>query len=690
MYRLIHISFPFFTGIFLLLISFSGFTQLTVSPVYSDHMVIQQQSKSPIWGSCDCKVIKIETGWGASISAMVNDNKWIAHMETPVYGGPYEIRVSSENETKIFKDVLIGEVWFASGQSNMQWTFSERINDKEQTIKNSNNPSIRMFNVPNDLSGSLLSKSSWVIANPENLKHFSAVGYFFASNLNASLKIPIGIINSSWGGTRIEAWMSADTLQHFSSTQKEVNQIIRVGSYKKLSDLNAIEENTTRINNETYLKESAYNIPAPLNDSALWNKIQLNDSEFIKTDFDDNHWAIFKPIEKERDWSSYSIAFEDIYSMNEIAQGGVIWFRRYFELDDIQNDIYIEYDGIDDLDWTYVNGYKIGETLQCCGKRRYLVPRAILKTNGNVLAVRVVDFKGPGGFMGNVKLQTKDKYINLSSGTWKFKHHAFYLHPTLQLHSYNHQDLLSNYQELSTNLRTSNSIDDPNAAGILYEKMIQPIIPFQIKGIIWYQGESNVQNHKDYVELFPGLIQNWREKWQKDLPFYYVQIAPYQYSDEQSSQSLREAQRNTLKVANTGMVVTLDIGEEKDIHPANKNEVGSRLSKLALKYTYGYKKIVASGPNIIEAKIKQSFIDLYFSKIGGKLAAKNVLSGFEVAGVNGTYKPAQAEIFKNRIRLSQYDITNPVSVRYGWKNYFDATLFNKGGWPSSSFEINLK
>ncbi len=215
--------------------------------------------------------------------------------------------------------------------------------------------------------------------------------------------------------------------------------------------------------------------------------------------------------------------------------------------------------------------------------------------------------------------------------------------------------------------------------------MIKPLIPYKIKGVLWYQGESNVPNYDEYQTLFSGMIDDWRQKWKEDLPVYYVQIAPYQYDENRISQALREAQRKTLVVKNTGMAITLDVGEEKDIHPANKQAVGSRLARLALANDYGQDNTVPTGPLYKSHKTFRDYLEISFDHIGSGLTSRGALTGFELATETGPYLPATAKINGINVRVSVPNMKNPKRVRYAWKNYVDATLFNKEGLPASSF-----
>ena len=459
-------------------------TQLSLSPIFSNHMVFQQNNINPIWGKATPGTnIVVKATWGESSKVKTDKSgNWMLKLKTPSYGGPYSINIKSGDNQIELNDVLIGEVWLASGQSNMEWKMSHCagcIDNQDYEIANANYPEIRMFNVPMDLYGIKINDQNWKVANPQNVTDFSATAYFFARELHQKMEIPIGIINTSWGGTRVEAWTSP----------------------KKLNELGP----TNHINHQEKYRFD--------------DKIRYNDS--------------------------------------------------------------------------IVNG-----------KEKFLKPH---------------------------------------------------------------------------------NLNDPNEYSILYHSMLKPIIPFGIKGVIWYQGEANVGNYYDYSVLLDGMISDWRSQWNDDFSFYFAQIAPFIYSKKKNSQGLRDAQRKVLNITpKTGMAILLDIGEENDIHPRNKQDVGKRLALLALKRDYGF-NIIDSGPLYSKHEIKNGYIEVEFDHIGSGLIARGELAGFEIAGSDGVYFPANAEIKNDKVHVHSERVEKPKNVRYGWKNYFEATLFNLEGLPGSSF-----
>tara|TARA_B100001175_G_scaffold39575_1_gene28921 strand:+ start:143 stop:1546 length:1404 start_codon:yes stop_codon:yes gene_type:complete len=460
--------------------------------LFSDGMVLQQKSKTKIWGiSNENTTINIESSWGVKSSTEADANgNWITEIDTPKAGGPYSMKITDGIKTKEIKDILIGEVWFASGQSNMEMPLegylpAEPIDNADQEILNSLNNNLRMFTVTNNVTLSKIDTvdGKWLSSNPENSRYFSATGYFFAKKLQKDLGIPIGIISSNWGGTPAESWVSEEKLRTLKDFDKDIDAL-----YKRY--------------------ENFQNQPVPLDK----NKGNVKDAN---------------------------------------PKG-------------------------------------------CC------------------LSLPVV----------------------------------------------------------------------------LYNAMVNPIINYKIAGVIWYQGESNVPRAKQYQKLFPLMINDWRNKWGYQFPFYFVQLAPFKYDGESKDKlaELRDAQRLTLKLPKTGMAVTLD--NTKDfhlIHPTNKESVGLRLAYIALNRKYN-KEIVDSGPLYKSKLINKNKITIEFDYVGSGLTKKgDKLLEFEIAGKNKKFIKANAQIKNNKVLVWNNKISNPKYVRYGWKDTSTASLFNKEGLPASSF-----
>lgn len=655
---------------------------LEVAPVFSNHMVLQQKSDIPIWGSgSPGRNIEIIASWGEVSKTNVSENgSWNISIRTPDYGGPYEVKVVSDKKEITFNDVMIGEVWLTSGQSNMEWPMWARILNQKEEIKNANFKNIRMFNVPRNLNGTNINNTSWEVATSENVVDFSAVGYFFAREIHQKLGVPVGILNSSWGGTRVEAWTSIEKLASMKESSKEANDILMQGGLETIKK-NAIKlSEESRLKNENLLKEKSYSIPENIED---WYSLDLDDIHISDPNYNDSSWPEFIFDNKKNKYFTY----ESIYNRENLEGDGVLWIRKKFDIDDLNEDYkFISEGGIDDFDYTYLNGKLIGSELSCCTDRNYEIPIGLLKKSNNVLAIRIIDTGGESGFRGPLYLKSDKKRIELDKGSLKFKHTAFYLNTSIQKHSFSKDDLLKKGSILKNKIIKGLSTKNPNTYSILYKYMIEPIMPYKVKGFLWYQGESNVENFEDYQNLFSGMILDWREKWKEKLPFYFVQIAPYIYSAEAKSQGLRDAQRKTLSLENTGMAITLDIGEKNDIHPANKQDVGKRLARLALNNDYGMSEVLASGPLYKSKKLHKNFVDLTFDYVGSGLVSNGFLNGFEIAGSDNVFYPASAKIINEKVRVYSKKVKIPKRVRYGWKNYFDATLFNSEGLPASSFQ----
>ena len=696
--------------LFIIVINFSCKSNLEINQglelpyVFSDSMVLQQMYDTAFWGkSKPGETVTVKGSWGEETSTQSNQNgDWELKLSTIKAGGPHTVTIQTSNNSILLKDVMIGEVWLSSGQSNMEWRMNQCINcidNQDEEISNVNNNQIRMFTVPMDLSGELIKESKWLVANPKNAEGFSAAAYYFARKLNKELQIPIGIVNTSWGGTRVEAWTSNSKLSSLSTTKNKVPKYDDYDSFEKeLIKLNDSIEDV--IQNKFDFK--TVEIPKWSENQMLWesykkdwSSLDIGDKEFRVVDFDDSNWNQWDS--NISDYSNinyqskgrFESAFEE---SNTLLSDGVIWFRTKIIIDDISEDYqFIVEKGIDDSDQTYFNGELIGNTFAWSRKRSYSIPKELLIKGENVLAIRITDLRMGGGFNSPLIIKNNKIEKQIFFSDFKFKHQAFVPHmnaSSFLIHNLSIDEIIKNSSYLLDNLLKINVINDPNTYSILYEKMLKPVLPYSIKGAIWYQGESNVDNNDEYQELFAGMIEDWRENWGYDFPFYYVQIAPFEYIPSQESQKLRDAQRKTLKTTSkTGMAVIMDIGEEKDIHPHNKQDVGKRLALLALDKDYEF-DIISSGPLYKNHQTFPNYIDIDFENKGSGLMSKGVLKDFEIAGDNMIYKTAKAEIIDNKIRVSSNKVKYPKHVRYGWKNWTVGTLFNKEGLPASSFSSN--
>ena len=661
--------------------------ELSLSPLFTDHMVLQQKNMNPIWGmASDGAEIKVTASWGETAKTRANSNgKWQTKLNTPVYGGPYFIRIESGDDQIVLNKVLIGEVWLASGQSNMEWKMnhcSGCIDNQDEEIANANYPAIRMFKVPMDLSGKKINNQKWEQANPQNVVDFSATAYFFARELHQKMDIPIGIINTSWGGTRVEAWTSPKKLNELSPTNhiKHQEEDVYEADIEKYIRYN---DSVVLINEKNFgfkmLEFPIYKEEV----EKKWHEYDFKDQNFSEVDFNDAQW---NKINLDPDFEN-NLFFENLYSKNQsVLEDGTVWFRTKFDVKNpaaIHNLIFSK--GIDDFDQTFINGQNIGNTFLHLDERNYAIPLGLLKKKNNVLAVRLTDFIGGGGFRGPAYILSANDSIALPFRDFKYKHQAIITNGYLMVHNYNEQDLQKKIINGENKFLKAHNINEANEYSILYHRMLKPTIPYGIKGVIWYQGEANVGNYEEYTVLLDGMIRDWRSNWNDDFSFYFAQIAPFIYSTSEISQGLRDAQRKILNVTpKTGMAILLDIGEENDIHPHNKQDVGKRLALLALNKDYGF-DLVDSGPLYSNHYVKNEYIEISFDNLGSGLKAKQPLLGFEISGQDGIFYPAEAEIKNDKLKVYSPEVIKPKDVRYGWKNYFEATLFNLEGLPASSF-----
>lgn len=677
-------------------------TEFSLAPIFSNKMVLQQAQSNAVWGtSAPFSKITLTSSWGEQVITQTNDlGSWNLQLPTPAYNKSMNTEglsftVSDGNSTIEINDILIGEVWLASGQSNMQWLINQCdgcVINQDEEIKNSANDMIRMFSVPRDFTGESIKFRKWLSANPENTGSFSATAYYFAKNLHNKLDMPIGIVNTSWGGTRVEAWMS---LQKLKSLDETKNLIPNDYSFLDYQDfLKKQKDSISAFINEKYGYEM-FNVPEWSEEKEIWKKLSkawgnldLNDRSFKNYEYDDSLWDFWNPSLKNYNGLKCDGRFEAVFNESDrLLSDGVYWFRTSINISDLSKDYVLQVEkGIDDSDQTYFNGKLIGNTFGWNIERKYSIPKNILKKGRNIIAIRVTDTGGDGGFNSPIKLYNENGHINIPFDSFKYKHHGFISNGVnIIVHNYNNDELNKLDEEKRKDISKITPFNSPNVFSTMYEYMLTPVMPYGVRGVIWYQGESNVGNFHEYSNLFSGMIDDWRSAWGVNLPFYYAQIAPFIYEKNLSSQSLRDAQRKTLeRVKNTGMAVLLDIGEENDIHPENKKDVGERLALHALKNQYNF-NLVANGPLYKNHVPQGSRIEVYFDHVANGLVSNGRLTGFEVAGEDGTFVPAIAQIAKNKIVVSSNKVTEPVHVRYGWRNWFVGTLFNSEGLPASSF-----
>lgn len=444
-----------------------GQAQLRLPGLFSDHMVIQQSATVPIWGwSYPTQDVRINVSWDTVTVRTKSDNTsfWKAAVKSPASGGPHEITITAGGEKHVIRDVLSGEVWLCSGQSNMEWSMTA-AGDGKLLIPQVDDAKIRLFDVPASAADSrqIRGEGTWKVCDKNSVAGFSAVGYFFGKKLHQNLQVPVGLINSSWGGTPAETWVPRE-----------------------------------RLDADPVLKQAA----------ALQK--------------DDRPWCPSKP-------------------------------------------------------------------------------------------------------------------------------------------------------------------------GVVFNAMINPIVPFRMAGALWYQGESNVGAANTYKQLMETLIQSWREEFRTDLAFYYVQIAPYKgYGEVEKGTLLREQQVRMQSIPNTGMVVISDLVDDvTDIHPKYKKPVGERLADLALAKTYHLAGVVHEYPEYASMTVEKSRVRVAFNHSGAGLMSKDgPPSEFLIAGPDKKFYPASAKIDGSTVIVSSKQVKTPVAVRYAWSNSSMGNLFGKSGLPVSSFRTD--
>jgi len=613
------------------------FANVKLARLFNDNMVLQRNKDVPVWGEAlrNEQVIVCFMGQNLVTKADLN-GKWMVKLKPMKEGGPYQMTVKGKN-TIVLKNILIGEVWLCSGQSNMGFTVSQS-NNFEHEKATANFPQIRYFNVAQRMSTKPLAtmeKGEWQLCESQNVGSFSAVAYFFARNLYQNLNVPIGIIQASWGGTNAESWMSGQALLVHNDFK---NQVVDM----KLQDVDAI--------------------------LGKW-KLDLNPADvglkekWEKPDTDLTKWKQMKVPAK---WDGPQLGSFD----------GVVWFRKDFELtkEEAAAGITLNLGPIDNSDETFINGFKVGQTDDDYAKNRvYEVDGKNLKLGKNTLVIRITDFGGGGGIWGK-----PEDFGFQVAGIQK--------------------TLVGNWQYRIGTETLATKAPGPNTfPTLLYNGMIKALIPYSIQGVVWYQGENNASRAYQYQTLFPSLIADWRKNWkQGDFPFLFVQLANYKQANVVPAESdwaeLREAQTMTLtNTPNTGMAVAIDLGDANDIHPKNKQDVGARLTLAARKVAYN-QDIVCSGPSYENMKIENNKAIISFKNIGSGLKTTdkyNYVKGFSMAGADKVFYWANASTDGKTVTIYSDKVPNPVAVRYAWAdNPYDANLYNAENLPAVPFRTD--
>ncbi len=662
----------------------------TVHKVYGDYMVLQRGRPIKISGTAEPgKAVKVTIDDNSTVATADENGEWIATLPAMEPGGPYTVTVTGKDDKGVaFEDVLIGEVWMCSGQSNMEMPVSSagqfwRVLGHEREVANANYPQIRLYNTAARKSVAPMGPvkeiagPGWVVCSPDTVGPFSAAGYFFGRQIHQDLKVPVGLINSSWGGTPIESWISEQGYRSAGRT-KELLQIDAIKMspeefQKAAAELRAKSEKEfsdwEKRFFSTYAAESAA--------AADWKNADFNDS----------------------DWQE-----AEVPGVLPGDYDGVGWYRATVNIPEAWagKALVLKLGTVDDCDEAYFNGEKIGATgtdtkQYWSAERAYPIAGDMVKPGKAVIAVRVIDMFATGGILGpkvSLALQDDPKTAINLAGKWKYK-----------------IEFKVDLAKIGARPEPPDSVsigsDSPFFPSTLYNSMIAPWTVYPIRGAIWYQGEANAGAYVDYMTLHPLLIADWRERWNNpDLAFIFVQLAPFEAHrpenrlpdnfwksrepEDPSWARLREVQTATLKVPNTGMAVCIDAGDHSDIHPANKQVVGFRLAREAERICYGREE-VSAGPLYDKMEIEGNRIRIYFTNVGSGLKTKNgpMVQSFAIAGKDGKFVWANAKIDGDTVVVWSDQVKEPVAARYAWANYpGNPNLFNEEGFPASPFRTD--
>ena len=638
---------------------------VTLPHIFSDSMVLQQQKPVPVWGKADPREA-ISVSFAGQTQNTIADaqGNWrvtLKAMKAQAGQSGQTLTVRGKN-TVTFHDVLLGEVWICSGQSNMQVSVTTS-NNAEQEIAAANYPQIRFFNVPNVIAVTPQTDcgGQWFVCSPSSVPGFSAVGFYFGRYLYQQMNVPIGLISTSWGGTVAEAWASAPALR------------------EKLPEFNAaldtlVQPNQADIAAYTTASQS---FPAA-RQQGLQQLYAMEDDlttaqQTAVINFDDSTW---KTMSLPGNWELKGLPDVD----------GIVWFRKTIDVPAswAGKELVLHLGPIDEVDNTWCNGVLVGgkgnmrkgDVSFWSVPREYHVPGNLVKAGKNVIAIRVFDASGQGGLWG---MAANTMYAELAGGSDATR-----------------ISLAGDWRYFLA-LRLPNAPPnptDPNRPSVLYNAMINPLIPYGMRGAIWYQGESNADRPQQYQTLLPTMITDWRSRWHEgNFPFLIVQLANFMARIDQPVQSgwaeLREAQALTAaRLPKTGLALAIDIGDANNIHPADKQDVGLRLGLAARAIAYD-EKVAYSGPVFNNMRVKDGAAELTFRQTNGGLVAKGgTLKGFAICGADKNFVWAQAKIEGNRVIVRADGVTHPVAVRYGWANNPDCNLYNGAGLPAVPFRTD--
>jgi sialate O-acetylesterase len=633
--------------------------EVRVPALIGDHMVLQQGMPVRLWGTAaPGEEIKVQVASARGKARADDRGAWSMTLGAAKAGGPYTLTIAGRNRL-VFSDVWFGEVWVASGQSNMEFPLSSARGN--EAFLGEGCPRIRLFQVPKNPSLDLKTDvdAAWVPCDAKTAPAFSAVALYFGRELARALDVPIGLIHSSWGGTPAEAWTSRGTLAGTPALKH----------YSDALDFSPEAEVAAREYAAKLAEWEAKNYPQdvpPTTPSPGWAEA-------------DPAAPAWETMTLPRYWESAGLDID-----------GAVWFRRTIDVPAswAGRDLTLSLGPVDDFDVTFVNGRRVGgigpETPRYWETPRiYRVAATLLRPGPNTIAVRAFDHYGQGGFGGRpaqLFLRPADgsEAPLPLDGTWEYKVELA-LPPT--------------HPDFATQPQPPPGPDNPNTPTVLFGGMIAPLTPYAVRGVIWYQGEANADRAYEYRTLFPEMIRDWRAAWREpQMPFLFVQLANWQPALPEPGESawaeLREAQLRTLSVEHTGMAVAIDIGETDDIHPKNKADVGHRLAQPALADAYG-RKVVPSGPLYDSMAREGDAIRVRFRHAESGLTTRGGSpTGFAVAGQDRKWRWAEARVDGETIVVRSAEVPEPVAVRYGWADNPSCNLYNREDLPASPFRTD--
>ncbi len=619
--------------------------KITLPAIYNDSMVVQQQSKMTIPGKAiPNSMVQVTASWnGKAVRAQADaDGAFMAVLQTPKAGGPYTLTFNDGSGNMLtLRDILVGEVWLCSGQSNMEMPVGGwgKVQHYEQEIASAMNDQIRLLQIAKTTafrpqSDVQVNMGGWRTVQPKTVENFSALAYFYARQMQQKLGVPVGVIDCTWGGTPAEAWTSFEGVGKISGFEQSVRTLqegnFEVKTIKEIYEKKVAEWTTDMLGSEMKVN--------PAEEHAEWSQMPI-------------------PCE----WELANIGMDNF--------DGIVWLQRMVEIPAAWagKPLTLRLGMIDDEDVTYFNGVKIAEGSGYDTPRLYTIPAHLVKEGKVLISIRVTDFMGNGGLYGkasDVYIQADGSQPISLAGRWSYRQAV-------------------DFSKLPARPVSPESSSFPS---VLYNGMLHPLRTMKVKGVLWYQGCANVGRAEQYSPLFRQLIQDWRQLWQEELPFYFVQLAgylqPQTVQPESAWAALRQAQADALVLPGTAMATAIDIGNPNDIHPKNKQEVARRLSLLALRYCYG-KDVVAEAPTVSKIHYQGSTAIVAFTD---KVCPKGTaVKGFIVRTTDGTWHRAETrQTDDTHILLSASATIN--AVKYDWADCPDGNLYGGNDLPIVPFQ----